>query len=193
MGIEIGRNLIEAALGRAMTYQEWETAQSYSALAASAFLTEAFGTSTDYGFGTGTATQRLRVDGGTVTLPYRRVTAVEQVTDDNDHPVTYRWKKNRPQYLQTSSRRFVTVTYRWQLDMPESVPKLLAGTVARALQASPEAKQGAQSISKTVGPFSGSIQFATWAVGGQVMLSPEEKRAAKQFSPISSPHSWLFG
>jgi hypothetical protein len=62
-------------------------------------------------------------------------------------------------------------------DIPADVVACVAGMVVRTLQIAPDAASGV--TQQSVGPFSQS--YATWAVGGQVMMSPAEEKVANAY------------
>jgi hypothetical protein len=63
------------------------------------------------------------------------------------------------------------------VDIPADVVACVAGMVSRTLSISPEAAAGITRT--TTGPF--TQEFAAWAVGQQVMMSPAEMAVADSY------------
>ena len=124
---------------------------------------------------------RLRVTAGRVYLPQRPVTDVLSVTDDTGAAVDYT-RVNQWMTVCRGSHEFVTVEYTHGSD---EIPDLARSTVAdiarKVLSIAPEAVAGATQSSTTSGPYTDSATYAAWAVGGQTMLSPDDKAIAKSF------------
>lgn len=191
--IDITDEDLEAALGRSMTVAEKARSGHLSSQVIDAFEREAFGELANYGFGEGTVTQRLKSDGGVVSLPYRMVQEVISVTDVHGRDIPYTWNDWQAQAIHTRLRsaEFAVVTYDWKLEAGKATTALLTDAVARALAVPDAVRAGANQLTSSTGPFSQTQNFASWTVGGQALLSPEDKRAARAFRPRSRGHTWV--
>ena len=132
-------------------------------------------------FTPGTSTVRLKSDGGRIYLPQGPVTAVAQVTTDDHRPVHY---SRQGQWLTTklSSSDFVRVTYSHGSDeVPDLVRLTIADIGRKVLSISEHAAAGVTQYSDTTGPWTESYSYATWAVGGQTMLAPDDMATAVSF------------
>ena len=78
-------------------------------------------------------------------------------------------------------------------EVPDVVATQIADSVARILKIDPRAAAGRTQTSVTTGPFSESGTFATWAVGGQAMLSPDDIALARQYRPRRNGNVWVAG
>lgn len=164
---------VAAALGRALTASEL--------LQVDAFLTQAselFRKASGRTFTPGRKTSRLKVNGGEVRLPETPVTDVHSVTDDDGAGLSYtRFAATLTVALRSHS--FVRVDYSFGDEaVPELVVTTVAAMAARVFNVDPLAKGGLSQFQTTTGPFSDGGTFATWAVGGQVMLSPSDAAVA---------------
>lgn len=170
---------VVAVLGRALTSEEAAKVAAIL-LKASELFREASGQL----FTPGTSTVRLKSNGGLLYLEQRPVTAVSSVVDDDGLPVSYRRWPEGSQWLETClrSHEFAVVTYDHGDD---EVPALVRTTIAeiakKVLLIPEDAAVGVQSTSQTKGPFTDSITYATWAQGGQTMLSPSDTAIARKF------------
>lgn len=191
--IPVGK--VEQALQREMSEPEKQRASQLIAQVIDAFEREAFGELANYGFGSGTVTQRIKSDGGTVYLPYLHAREVLAVTDDTGREVPYVWHEWQSQAIRTRTRHndFLTVTYRWELTPGGATVDLLADAVARTMQIPASVRGGANQLTSSTGPFSQTTNFASWTVGGQALLSPEDKRAARAFRPRPRGRTWVMG
>lgn len=156
-------------------------------------------------FTTGESAVRLRVTDRTVYLPQWPANDVLGVIDDTGAPVA--WSRIpeggqtirldvageltiRPGLVVTppgGSRvpAFVTVNYTHGGEVPAGVVGAVAAAVGRVLNADPDAAQGVAQATDTRGPFSRTRQFASWAVGGQLLLSPDDLALARSYRPRS--------
>lgn len=166
---------VEAMLGRDLTSSE---AGQVGALLeqASALFRKAAGRD----FTPGRFKNRLKVNGGEVRLPNSPVTVVHSVTDDDGNPIDYTTYGST---LTTPlrSHRFVRVDYEGGGDIPELVTTTVAGMVARLFNVDARAKAGMSQFQETTGPFSEGGTFASWAVGGQLMLAPADVAVAQSY------------
>lgn len=131
-------------------------------------------------FTPGTSTVRLKSDGGRIYLPQRPVTEVLGVHDTNIHSIDY---SRQGQWLTTSlsSSDFAIVTYAHGGEVPELVALTIADIGRKVLSISEHAAAGVTQYSDTTGPFTESYSYATWAVGGQTMLAPDDLATALSF------------
>lgn len=158
-------------------------------------------------FTPGESTVRLRVDAGAVHLPQRPATEVVAVTYGDGRPVVH-WT-HQGQLVTVSNLASlagvainadadavgtapgsVVVTYRHGAEVPPDARGAVAGAVQRAIGADPEAAQGAAQVTDSAGAFSRTRQFASWAVGGQALLSPDDLALARSFRAVR-PRLWV--
>lgn len=166
-------------------------------------------------FTPGESTTRLQVVDRVVTLPQSPVVAVTAVTGDDG--TAYAWTVPAPTGREiviecggemmlrpgliiespgSAARRpsHVLVTYSHGGDVPDPVRLCVADAVRRALSIDEAAAAGATSVteSDTRGPFSRSRtrQFASWAVGGQALLSPDDVALARSYR-VRAPRLWV--
>lgn len=164
---------VAAALGRALTTSEQLQVDAFLAQASELFRKVAGRT-----FTPGRKTSRLKVNGGEVRLPETPVTEVHQVTVDDGAIITYT-RFDSTLTVPLRSHSFVRVDYSFGTsDIPELVKTTVAAMAARVFNIDPLAKGGLSQFQTTTGPFSDGGTFATWAVGGQVMLSPADAAVA---------------
>lgn len=158
-------------------------------------------------FTPGESTVRLKVDAGVVHLPQRPATEVLAVTYDDGRAVVH-WAHigqrvtvsnlaslagvaiNADADALGAAPGFVVVTYRHGAEVPPDVRGAVAGAVQRVLGADPEAAQGAAQVTDSAGVFSRTRQFASWAVGGQALLSPDDLALARSFRTVR-PKVWV--
>ncbi len=166
-----------AALGRDLTPQEQSQVASKLAKAS-----ELFRNAAGRDFTPGRKTSRLKVNGGEVRLPQTPVTAVHSVTDDDGNPIEWTNLFGATLTVPLLSHRFVRVDYSFGADeVPKLVTETVAEMVARVFDVDKRAKAGLSQYQKTTGPFSEGGTFASWAVGGQVMMSPADQAVAASF------------
>lgn len=133
-------------------------------------------------FTPGRSDVRLRVTGGVVFLPQRPVVTVHSVKDDDGRAMTYKLRKNRLMDVCLRSHEFVTVDYsHGSDDVPELVIRTIAEIAMKVLNVDPRAAAAVTQHAETAGPFTTSATYATWAIGGQTMLAPEDDRIAASF------------
>ena len=75
--------------------------------------------------------------------------------------------------------------------VPDMVKMRVAQIVMRVLRADPQAARGVSQHSETTGPFSTSDSFAPWSVGGDPVLSPEDKAFARALRRPQSGNVWV--
>ena len=180
---------IEAALGRPLTDSE-----SARATFIANKLSEAFKERARQTFTVKQYTHRLKVDAGGRVIPTRApLVSVVAVTTDDGQVIPYNVRRG---FIQVASpaTEFVVVTYTAGLDrVPTAVRLQLADSVRRILLIPDAAAQGATQMTETTGPFTQSRQYATWAVGGQAILSPDDQALADSFRPRRAGHVWVMG
>ena len=180
---------IEAALGRTLGDEERPRALFVADKLSAAFRQRARQT-----FTVETYTHRLKVDAGGRVVPTRApLVAVEAVTADDGQPIPYQVRHGFIQ-VALAANEFVVVTYAAGLaEVPAAVRLQLADSVRRILLIPDAAAQGATQMTETTGPFTQSRQYATWAVGGQALLSPDDQALADAYRPRAAGHVWVMG
>lgn len=180
---------IEAALGRELRDEE-----KTRALFVADKLSEAFRQRARQTFTVETYVHRLKVDAGGRVFPTRApLVEVLAVFTDEGAPVKYE-KRHGHIYVRAWCSDFVVVTYTAGLaEVPPAVRLQLADSVRRILLIPDAAAQGATQMTETTGPFTQSRQYATWAVGGQALLSPDDQALADAYRPRRAGHVWVMG
>ena len=179
---------VVAALGRALTLDE---AAKVGAILDKA--SELFRAPPPRGSGQqftpGTSTVRLKVNGGKVYLPQRPANAVSAVFDDDGNPVTFTLDG---QWLTVPfiSHQFVRVSYSHGGTVPDLVRLTIADIARKVLSIDKNAASGATQHSETSGPFTDSWTYASWALGGQTMLAPDDVAIADSFR-VKIPNVWI--
>ena len=178
---------LEAALGRDLNETEKRRAEFVLDKLSAAFRDRARQTFTVEQY-----THRLKVDGGGRLFPTRTpLLAVHSVTTDDGTPVAWQLRHGFVQVDMPASD-FLVVTYTAGLsEVPAAVRLQLADSARRILLLPDAAAQGAAQSTDTTGPFTQSRQYATWAVGGQVLLSPDDQALADSFRPRRAGHVWV--
>ncbi len=168
---------VVAALGRGLTPQEQAQVESKLAKAS-----ELFRAAAGRDFTPGRKTSRLKVNGGEVRLPQTPVVTIHSVTDDDGNAIEWTHAFGATLTVPLLSHRFVRVDYSFGSDeVPKLVTETVAEMVARVFAVDKRAKAGLSQYQKTTGPFSEGGTFASWAVGGQVMMSPADAAVAATF------------
>lgn len=163
---------VEARLGRELTVDETNKATAWLEDASALFVNRS-----EQQFEIGESTVRLFAKDGIVRLLQRPVIDIISVTDINGAEVDYTWD-GRQTLFDVFTTLPVVVTYEHGSDdIPNDVVAVIAGMVARTLSIAPEAASGI--TRSTTGPF--SQEFAAWAVGQQVMMSPAELAVADSY------------
>lgn len=180
---------IEAALGRELRDEEKTRALFVADKLSAAFRMRARQT-----FTVETYTHRLKVDVGGRVFPTRApLVEVLAVFTDEGAPVAYE-KRHGHIYVRAWCSEFVVVTYTAGLaEVPAAVRLQLADSARRILLIPDAAAQGATQSTDTTGPFTQSRQYATWAVGGQALLSPDDQALADAYRPRRAGHVWVMG
>lgn len=180
---------IEAALGRPLTDSE-----SARATFIANKLSEAFKERARQTFTVKQYTHRLKVDAGGRVVPTRApLVSVVAVTTDDGQAIPYNVRRGFIQVVAPATE-FVVVTYTAGLDrVPTAVRLQLADSVRRILLIPDAAAQGATQMTETTGPFTQTRQYATWAVGGQAILSPDDQALADAYRPRRAGHVWVMG
>ncbi|WP_336630006.1 MULTISPECIES: hypothetical protein [unclassified Microbacterium] len=179
---------VSALLGRDLTSAE--------AAQVEALLTQAsalFRMASRRSFTAGESLVRLKVNGGEVRLPETPVVNVSAVTDDDGNPVPFTQFQGTLT-VPLLSHRFVRVAYTHGSDaVPELVVSTVAGMVARVMSIDPKAKSGVVQHQTTATPYSENDTYASWAIGGQVMLSPADMDVAKNMRPTRLSNTVVLG
>lgn len=180
---------LEAALGRDLNETEKRRAEFVLDKLSAAFRDRAHQTFTVEQY-----THRLKVDGGGRLFPTRTpLLAVHSVTTDDGTPVAWQLRHGFVQVDMPASD-FLVVTYSAGLaEVPATVRLQLADSARRILTIPDAAAQGATQSTDTTGPFTQSRQYATWAVGGQALLSPDDQALADAYRPRRAGHVWVMG
>ena len=167
---------IEARLGRSLTAVETSKATAFLTDASALFIQRAV-----QKFEQGESVVRLFPRDGVVRLMQRPVIEVTEVKDLDGNEIYYTFDGHQSLY-DLGSYTPVTVSYEHgSTTIPDDVIAVVAGMVARTLSINPDAASGVQQ--QTVGPFSQT--YATWAVGGQVMMSPVEAKVADSYRGLN--------
>jgi len=175
---------VEARLGRDLTVAETAKATAWLEDASALFIQRSI-----QQFEVGESTVRLFPKDGMVRLVQRPVISIVEVKDINGVDVDYTWDGFGTLY-DLGAELPLKVTYEHgSATIPDVVVAVVAGMVARTLSISSDAAAGV--TQQTVGPFSQS--YATWAVGGQVMLSPAEAAVADSFRTKNFGSTSLLG
>ena len=163
---------VEARLGRSLTTAEEAKATAWLEDASALFVNRS-----EQKFELAESTVRLFPKDGVVRLLQRPVISITSVTDINGVEVDYTWD-GRQTLFDVWTYLPVVINYEHgSADIPADVVAVVAGMVARTISIAPDAAAG---ITKsTTGPF--SQEFASWAVGSQVMLSPAEQAIADSY------------
>lgn len=163
---------VENRLGRVLTATEEAKATAWLEDASALFVNRS-----EQKFEVGESTVRLFPKDGVVRLLQRPVISIISVTDINGAEVDYTWDGRQTLFDLWTSLPVVVEYEHGSADIPADVVAVVAGMVARTLSIAPDAAAG---ITKTsTGPF--SQEFAAWAVGSQVMLSPAEQAIADSY------------
>ena len=180
---------IEAALGRELRDEEKTRALFVADKLSAAFRQRARQT-----FTVETYVHRLKVDAGGRVYPTRApLVKVRAVVTDDGQPIPYEQRHGFITVAATASE-FVVATYTAGLtEVPAAVRLQLADSVRRILLIPDAASQGATQMTETTGPFTQTRQYATWAVGGQALLSPDDQALADAYRPRRAGHVWVMG
>lgn len=166
---------VQEALGRDLTSEEQARVGAILDKAS-----ELFRIRSGQQFTLGTSAVRLKSNGGVVRLPQRPVVSVESVVDDHGNPVAYELLGST---LITClrSHQFARVTYTHGGPVPDVVRLCIADIARKVLEISKAARGGLSQFSNSKGPFVQSGTYASWAVGGQTMLAPDDNALADTF------------
>lgn len=178
---------IEAALGRTLSDEE-----KPRALFVADKLSEAFKKRARQTFAVETYVHRLKVDAGGRVFPTRApLVEVLAVFTDEGAPVTYE-KRHGHIFVRAWCNDFVVVTYTAGLsEVPVAVRLQLADSARRIMSIDDAAAHGATQATDTTGPFTQTRQYASWAIGGQALLSPDDQALADSFRPRRAGHVWV--
>ena len=180
------KEAVAQALGRDLTDEESKRAEHLLTILSAKFCQEARTTFTPV-----TYTHRVKVNGRHARPQRLPLIAVTSVVDDDAQPVPFTLRHGYVD-VDLPSDRFVTMTYQaGYTEVPDVVAAQIADSVARILKIDPKAAAGATQASTTTGPFSQSATFASWTIGGQAMLSPDD--IARQYRPRRNGNVWVAG
>lgn len=137
-------------------------------------------------FTAGTSLVRLKVTADYVVLPQRPVVSVESVIVDEagGASIAYELFQSRLILTDVSAGDMVRVAYTHGGVVPDVVRLCIADIARKVLELDPAAVAGKTQATRTAGPFTESATYATWAVGGQTMLAPDDERLARSFRPV---------
>lgn len=163
---------VEARLGRALTEAEESKATAWLTDASAMFVQRAV-----QKFEVGESTVRLFPRDGVVRLVQRPIIEIISVTDIDGVEIDYTYDGFQSIY-ELGSYTPVIVNYEHGSEnIPADVVATVAGMVVRTLQIPADAAAGIQQ--QSVGPFSQS--YASWAVGGQILMSPADIQVANSY------------
>lgn len=163
---------VEARLGRPLTVSELPKAQAWLEDASALFVQRA-----TQQFEVGESRVRLFPRDGVVRLVQRPVIEVVSVKDIDGVEIDFTYDGHQSIYDLGSYSPVIVEYEHGSAEIPADVVAIVAGMVVRTLQIAPDALSGV--TQQAVGPFSQS--YASWAVGGQVMLSPAEEKVANAY------------
>jgi hypothetical protein len=163
---------VEARLGRVLTTAEESKALAWLNDASAMFVQRAV-----QKFEVSESRVRLFPRDGVVRLVQRPVIEVIEVTDIDGAEIEFTFDGHQSIY-ELGSYSPVIVEYEHGSEfIPDDVVAVVAGMVVRTLNIPQDAASGIQQ--QTVGPFSQS--YASWAVGGQVLMSPSDIEVANYY------------
>jgi hypothetical protein len=162
---------VEASIGRALTIDEHDRVGAILDKAS-----ELFRRRSGQQFTPGSSEVRVRVIADKVTLTQRPVVDVISVTGDTNGASAIGFERFKSQLTLESvpSGRMVRVKYTHGGEVPELVRLCIADVARKVLQIPGRAAAGVTQRSEGTGPFNESETYATWAVGGQTMLAPDD-------------------
>ena len=164
-------NEVAAALGKELTAQDKDRISHLISLVSAKFAAAAGCT-----FAKAAYTHRVKVNAGQVRPPRTPLLAVTSVTDDDGQPVPWRL-----------AHGYIAVP----LPSHRLVVAQVADAVARIMRVDPRAAAGQTQATTTTGPFTVTGTFATWAVGGQALLSPDDLEVAARYRPHRPGNIWV--
>lgn len=179
---------VSDAMGRTLTESESARAQHVIEKLSDAFRAEA-----RCSFMVSEYTHRVKVNGCQVRPPRGPLVDVSSVVDDDGLTVAYRVGHG---FLSVNlpSDQFVVVTYTAGYEqVPEEVSRQIADSAARIIGVDERARAGFTQVSETTGPFAQQGTLATWAVGGQAILSPDDVATARRYRPKRPGNVWVGG
>jgi hypothetical protein len=168
-----------AALGRVLTSEESARVGAILDKAS-----ELFRRRSGQQFTAGTSFVRLRVVGDQVSLPQRPVVSVTTVTTDDgaDSTITFGTLfQSKIRLSGVVGGDMVRVDYSHGGAVPDLVRLTVADITRKVLEIDPNAVSGKTQHSETTGPYTEQDTYATWAQGGQTMLSPSDADIADSF------------
>lgn len=175
---------VESVLGRDLTSDEVPRVEAILNKASEQFRLHARQQFTE-----GESRVRRKVNGGEVYLPQSPVVKVSSVIDSDGKDVDYE-RDGQRLTVPLVSHQFVTVEYEHGGDVPKLVRLTVAEMAKRTLTVSDAAAAGSSQHTETTGPWTVSNTFASWAQGGQTLLSPDDVRVARSYR-VSAPNVWV--
>lgn len=169
---------VKAALGRDLTAPELVRVEAILDKASELFRSRRYSGQL---FTAGTSTVRLKVTADYVTLVQRPVVSVESVTMDDGTAVAFDRFGGKLTLTGVPAGSFVRVSYAHGGAVPELVRLTIAEIAKKVLSIAPAAAAGMTSNMRVTGPFTDQETYATWAQGGQTMLSPDDAATALSF------------
>jgi hypothetical protein len=163
---------VEARLGRPLTVAELPKAQAWLEDASALFVQRA-----TQQFEVSESRVRLFPKDGVVRLVQRPVIEVSSVKDLDGVEIEFTFDGHQSIYDLGSYSPVIVEYEHGSAEIPADVVAVVAGMVVRTLNIAPDAASGV--TQQSVGPFSQS--YATWAVGGQVMMSPADEKVANAY------------
>ena len=177
---------VQQAFGQEMTPEQKQRAEFVLAKLSAAFRARARQTFTVEQY-----THRLKVNAGHVLPTRTPLVEVLSVFDDEGNTVPFETKRG---YIRVSrtSEAFVNVTYKAGLaSVPDDVRLQIADSARRVLSISAGAAAGITQTTQSAGPFSETHQIASWAVGAQALLSPDDEALAASYRPRRAKNVWV--
>lgn len=169
---------VVAAFGRALT-----SAESAKVGAILDKASELFRRRSHQQFTATTYTVRVRITSGFVMLPQRTPSSITTVVSaETGSAVAYGDRVGQKLYITgLPSGCWVKVTYVTDGVVPDLVRLTVAEIAKKVLSISDTAASGATQMSETIGGYSYSNSYATWAQGGQTMLAPADDAIALSY------------
>ena len=171
---------VQQAFGQEMTPEQKQRAEFVLAKLSAAFRARARQTFTVEQY-----THRLKVNAGHVLTTRTPLVEVLSVFDDEGNEVPFETKRGYIRVPRTSEA-FVNVTF-----VPDDVRLQIADSARRVLSISADAVAGIVQVTKSAGPFSETNQLASWAVGAQALLSPDDEALAASYRPRRAKNVWV--
>lgn len=167
---------IEALLGRSLTPTESIRADAVLEKASALFRAAA-----EQEFTPGASTVWVNARGNRVSLAQQPVVSVESVQSPLGDKIDFTVRGNDV-YLTSHASGQVRVQYTHGYSNVPDLVRLTVADIAQKVLTIPDAAQaGVQQRTETTGPFSETVTYATWALGGQATLAPDDRRIAESY------------